>query len=149
METYIINGQEVEYDTFELSNMELFDSEVRRIEAAVRGLDPQRAADGDYIAVLREQADNIMDFFDTVIGEGTSRKVFGGKVNIRDLSQAYRAFTQDVLQKQRTAFAVPSAPNTPGNREQRRAAERAQRRAAARHAASEKAHTQTNAAEPV
>lgn len=37
METYIINGQKVEYDTFELSNMELFDSEVRRIEAAVRG----------------------------------------------------------------------------------------------------------------
>lgn len=149
METYIINGQEVEYDTFELSNMELFDSEVRRIEAAVRGLDPQRAADGDYLAVLREQADNIMDFFDTVISEGTSRKVFGGKVNIRDLSQVYRAFTQDVLQKQRTAFAVPSTPHASGNREQRRAAERAQRRAAARHAASEKARTQTDAAEPV
>lgn len=149
METYIINGQEVEYDTFELSNMELFDSEVRRIEEAVRGLDPQQAANGDYLAVLREQADNIMDFFDTVIGEGTSRKVFGGKVNIRDLSQAYRAFTQDVLQKQRTAFAVPPEPNAPGNREQRRAAERAQRRAAARHVASDKARAQTDATEPV
>ena len=31
MESYRINGIDVEYDTFDLTNMELFDSEYRRV----------------------------------------------------------------------------------------------------------------------
>lgn len=145
METYIINGQEIEYDTFELSNMELFDSEVRRIEAAARSIDPKQVSGGNYLAVLREQAENILDFFDTVIGEGTSRRVFGGKVNLRDITEAYRKFTQDVLGTVRGGFAAPQ-PASPVNREQRRAAAREQRREQAWQRAAEKAKPVTDEA---
>ena len=33
-----MNGHEIEYDTFDLANMELYDSEVRRIEEEVKAL---------------------------------------------------------------------------------------------------------------
>lgn len=145
METYVINGQEVEYDTFDLANMELFDCEVRRIEAAARGIDPKQVSGSNYLAVLREQAENILDFFDTVIGEGTSRRVFGGKVNLRDITEAYRKFTQDVLGTVRGGFAAPQ-PAPPANREQRRAAAREQRREQARQRAAEKAKPVTDEA---
>ena len=111
MEKYIVNGHEIEYDTFDLANMELYDSEVRRIEEEVKSLDPQSVAGDDYLRVLRGQAESILDFFDTLLGEGTAKAVFGGKVNVRDIFAAYRSFTQDVPKMLRDGFsgAAPSA----------------------------------------
>lgn len=96
MEKYVINGVEVEYDTFDLDAMELFDGEVIRIKnnaeaARDRGWDSE-----NYIQVLREQGENILDFFDTVLGDGAARKIFGGRMNIRDIMEGYRKFTGDV-----------------------------------------------------
>ena len=150
MEKYIVNGHEIEYDTFDLANMELYDSEVRRIEEEVRSLDPQSVAGDDYLRVLRGQAESILDFFDTLLGEGTAKAVFGGKVNVRDIFAAYRSFTQDVPKMLRDGFsgAAPSAA-LPVNREQRRAAEREKRREEARRKAEEKAGIAGNEAQSV
>ena len=150
MEKYIVNGHEIEYDTFDLANMELYDSEVRRIEEEVKSLDPQSVAGDDYLRVLRGQAESILDFFDTLLGEGTAKAVFGGKVNVRDIFAAYRSFTQDVPKMLRDGFsgAAPSAA-LPGIREQRRAAEREKRREEARRKAEEKAGMAGNEAQSV
>ena len=150
MEKYIVNGHEIEYDTFDLANMELYDSEVRRIEEEVKSLDPQSVAGDDYLRVLRGQAESILDFFDTLLGEGTAKAVFGGKVNVRDIFAAYRSFTQDVPKMLRDGFsgATPSAA-LPVNREQRRAAEREKRREEARRKAEEKAGMAGNEAQSV
>ena len=150
MEKYIVNGHEIEYDTFDLANMELYDSEVRRIEEEVKSLDPQSVAGDDYLRVLRGQAESILDFFDTLLGEGTAKAVFGGKVNVRDIFAAYRSFTQDVPKMLRDGFsgAAPSAA-LPVNREQIRAAEREKRREEARRKAEEKAGMAGNEAQSV
>lgn len=147
MEQYVINGHEVEYDTFDLANMELYDSEVRRIDGSVRSLNPQSIGDR-YLAVLREQAESLLDFFDTVLGEGQARAIFGDRMNVRDIFTAYRKFTEDVAKEMGKGLAVAApVPAAPQNREQRRAEERAKRRAEAQAKAAKKAGA--HASEPV
>ena len=123
MEIYIINGHEVEYDTFDLVNMEVFRDESKRV-AALSELSANVTED-NYVDIIREMCEGVMDAFDTVIGEGTSDLLFGGKVNAKTVPEAWRKFCQDVA-----AAMNDTAPVA--NREQRRAAERAARRAEAK-----------------
>lgn len=125
METYIINSVEVEYDTFDLANMEVFRDESKRV-AALSELSANVTED-NYIEIIREMCEGVMDAFDTIIGEGTSDLVFGGKVNAKTVPAAWKQFTQDVAAVMNEANPAPAM-----NREQRRAAERASRREAAK-----------------
>lgn len=139
METYRINGIDVEYDTFDLANMELFDSEYRRVTDFARKVKDEAETES-YLTVLRALCEEICDFFDTVLGEDTAQKLFGGRMNVREITDSYRSFTRDVVAQMGTqAAAGIAAPSAPGNREQRRAALREQRRQEAAVRAREKA----------
>ena len=139
METYRINGIDVEYDTFDLANMELFDSEYRRVTDFARKVKDEAETES-YLTVLRALCEEICDFFDVVLGEGTAQKLFGGRMNVREITDSYRSFTRDVVAQMGTqaAAGIAAAP-APGNREQRRAALREQRRQEAAVRAREKA----------
>ena len=90
--------------------------------------------------MLRALCEEICDFFDVVLGEGTAQKLFGGRMNVREITDSYRSFTRDVVAQLGTqAAAGMAAAPTPGNREQRRAALREQRRQEAAVRAREKA----------
>lgn len=129
MEKYIINGVEVEYDTFDLVNMELYDSEVRRISEAAEAM--QDADKSSYLQTVRSMCEDIMDAFDTLLGEGMSREIFGGKVNAKAIPTAWRSFIRDVAANMNN-IGADDAPVVQMNREQRRAAERAKRKEEAR-----------------
>ena len=131
METYIVNGVSIEYDTFDLVNMELFGTEVERLKDfadSIKGKTYETFADS--VADLREMCEGIKDLFDCVVGESTSEKVFGTRVNALDMVQAYHNFVAEVSARMQNGFSAPVAPAM--NREQRRAAEREQRRAEAK-----------------
>ena len=137
METYIVNGVAIEYDTFDLVNMELFGTEVERLKDfadSIKGKTYETFADS--VADLREMCEGIKDFFDCVVGEGTSEKVFGTRVNALDMTQAYHNFVAEVSAKMQNGFSAPVAPAM--NIEQRRAAEREKRRAEAKEKAEAK-----------
>ena len=141
METYIVNGVSIEYDTFYLVNMELFGTEVERLRDfadSIKGKTYETFADS--VADLREMCEGIKDFFDCVVGEGTSEKVFGTRVNALDMTQAYHNFVAEVSARMQNGFSAPVAPAI--NREQRRAAEREQRRAEAKAKAEAKRHAE-------
>ena len=141
MDTYIVNGVSVEYDTFDLVNMELFGPEVARLKDfadSIKG--KQYNAFADSVADLREMCEGIKDFFDCVVGEGTSEKVFGTRVNALDMTQAYHNFVAEVSARMQNGFSAPVAPAM--NREQRRAAEREQRRAEATARVEAKRHAE-------
>ena len=136
METYIVNGVAVEYDTFDLVNMELFGTEVERLKDFADSIKGKRYETfADSVSDLREMCEGIKDFFDCVVGEGTSENVFGDRVNALDMTQAYNTFVDEVSAKMRDGFSAPTM-----NREQRRAAEREQRRAEAAARAEAKRH---------
>lgn len=138
METYIVNGVAVEYDTFDLVNMELFGTEVERLKDFADSIKGKRYETfADSVSDLREMCEGIKDFFDCVVGEGTSEKVFGDRVNALDMTQAYNTFVDEVSAKMRDGFSAPTM-----NREQRRAADREQRRAEAAARAEAKRHAE-------
>lgn len=137
METYIVNGVAIEYDTFDLVNMELFGTEVERLKDFADSINGKQYNDfADSVSDLREMCEGIKDFFDCVVGEGTSEKVFGTRVNALDMTQAYHNFVAEVSAKMQNGFSAPVAPAI--NREQRRAAEREKRRAEAKEKAEAK-----------
>lgn len=128
METYIINGVEVDYDTFDLVNMEIYRDEVKRV-AELSELSKDVTVD-NYVEIIREMCEGVMDAFDTIVGEGTSELLFGGRVNAKTVPKAWNDFTEAVASNL-NGSGVDSA-GVPMNREQRRKAERERRREEAR-----------------
>ena len=145
MEKYIINGQEIEWDTFDIANMTLYDSEIERVAKAAEALKEQDVTTENYIFLLKGQCENIIDFFACVLGEETAERLFHGRVNVQEAVAAYRDFTRavtanrqglsalanDMMETQSNNTALP-------NREQRRRLEREQRRKEAQEKAKRK-----------
>lgn len=140
MDKYIINGVEIEYDTFDLVNMEVYDSEVKRVAAEAERLRGVELNRDNYLGILRGQCESIMDAFDCIVGEGTARMLFGTRVNVADILNAYGEFTGAVAARLGNLSGGQTAPAPAGNREQRRAAEREQRRAEAAERVRRKDH---------
>lgn len=139
MDKYIINGKEVQYDTFDLEAMELLDMEIERVAAAAEAVDPAGLSLENYRSIVREQCENVLDAFDTVLGDGTSERLFGGKMNAKTILEAYRKFVGDVMAARANFGNGNDAPApAPTNREQKRAAEREKRRQEAKNRAKKK-----------
>ena len=66
MDKYIINGHEIEFDTWDQVNLELFDSERKRTMEMMKQIEDD-LNDENAVASLREISDVIRDFFDTVL----------------------------------------------------------------------------------
>lgn len=137
MDKYIINGVEVEYDTFDLTNLELYGAEAERLHAKAEEANAVSKSGAPYteqIAALRELCEDLLDSFDCLLGEGMAEKIFGGRMNVMDITLAYKQFIDDI-----TARVRAMQPVSAGNREQRRAAERARRREEAAQRAAKRA----------
>lgn len=149
METYIINGVEVEYDTFDVTNMEIYGAEVQRLAELGKKLERSDAKMDYFSAVqtLKTFSEEVLDAFDCILGEGSSRKIFGDKVNVKAIINAYGKFTDAVNNATSTMFGSEN-PKPAGhppenmNREQRSAAERAKRRAEAADRVKARAHAE-------
>lgn len=89
METYTINGHSFEYDTFDVENVELFDNEINRIKSL--------CAAGNGISHIRPLCEAIMDMFDQLIGDGTSEIAFDGRMNVKEILEAFETFSSDVV----------------------------------------------------
>lgn len=130
MDKYIINGHEIEFDTWDQVNLELFDSERKRTMEMMKQIEDD-LNDENAVASLREISDVIRDFFDTVLGEGSSDKIFGDRVNAVKESAAMIKFVEDVSDTLARPPIKPSPAQTTNRqqrREQERAAEREKRR---------------------
>lgn len=145
MEKYMINGQEIEWDTFDIANMTLYDSEVKRVAQAAETLKEQEVTAENYIPLLKEQCENIIDFFACVLGEESIDLLFQGRVNVQEAIAAYGDFTRAVTKTRQSLVGLidggeeKQPVNTvPLNREQRRRLEREQRRKEAQEKAKRK-----------
>ena len=145
MDTYIINGHEVEFDIFDLTSLELFESE--RTFAMKRAEEIQSNND-NAVNTVREMCEIVRDFFDVLLGEGTSEKLFGTRRNIMVEMSALTKFMRDVssmIDRAETQFFESTSECPRLNRQQRREAERKaereRRRQEAAQCASSKAKT--------
>lgn len=123
MSTYVVNGHSVEFDPFDLDNLELYLSSVNRLDEARR----VRSEGEGPVETLRRICDLILDFFDDLLGEGMAKEIFGEKINVKIIMDSYRAFCSEVNEQigdYSKEIAAPTAPKAT-NREQRRAELRA------------------------
>lgn len=98
METYNINGVEIQYDTFDLVNLELYTNgvtEIAEVGKRVKEMIQEDPAKNG-VKAIRMMCNAFMDFFDVLCGEGTSKKCFGDNVNARDIINAYAKFCEEV-----------------------------------------------------
>lgn len=119
MEKYTINGVEVEYDTFDLDNIERMAEAVQQLQEDVDAIQNRKSDDESPMKLLREQANLFLDFFDDILGEDSAKKIFGDRVNILKIANGYREFTDAVAEKQKKLTESVSRPGL--NRGQRRA----------------------------
>ena len=127
MDKYIINGHEIEFDTWDQVNLELFDSERKRTMEMIKHIEDD-LNDENAVASLREISDVIRDFFDTVLGEGLSDEIFGDRVNAVKESAAMIKFIEDVSDTFARPPIIPSSAGQTMNRQRRREQERATER---------------------
>ncbi len=93
MEKYMVNGVEIQYDTFDVDNIEKWDEEVQRVADEAK---KPRGDDETVAAQLRRICYSMRDMFDAVCGDGTALDVFGEKVNIKAIHEGYASFVKQV-----------------------------------------------------
>ncbi len=122
MDKYIINGVEVEYDTFDVDAMQARIDDLGVVDA----VDNEDVEGEDIFDRLRRLCEARLDFFDSVLGDGMAEKIFGHKVNAQDILRGFDAFNRDVnkhiAQLPAVAKGMRPVQPAPVNRAQRRAA---------------------------
>lgn len=130
METYDINGHQIEYDIWDQINLELFESERKHTLERMDQLE-NALTDENAISALREICETVRDFFDVILGEGSSDEIFGTRMNAVRESAAMVKFVDDVsktLAHPPIASSAAQTMNRQQRRERERAAEREKRR---------------------
>lgn len=141
MEKYKVNGVEVEFDTFDTVALLLLDDEYERVKKSIEAAEnagKNGATFREGIQAMEAVCEDIEDFFDCVLGEGTSAKVFERGTNYKDHISALIEFVASVGEKQKSlpgelskiaGTSTAATASTATNRAQRRA--EARRKAAA------------------
>lgn len=111
-----IYDAEVELDFLDADEMD-------RVEAALNRVQSRNATasyDGmTQSQAIRTQCGIIFDFFDDVFGEGTHKRIFGGKCNLAQALSAFQAFNTAKEDSVKEIRAIGDKYNA--NRAQRRA----------------------------
>ena len=85
-----INGVELEeIDIYDLDVAEKYEKALEKINDNSNRINNESLAEG-----IRVQCNSIFDFFNTIFGDGTDKKIFGDKVN---LMTCLKAFEETVL----------------------------------------------------
>lgn len=120
MERYMVNSVEIEYDTFDIDNLTAWEEEVSRVAE-----ETEITLEGESgLEKLRRVCYAMMDLFDRLCGEGTARKIFGERVNVKAIYEGYHAFTSAVSAAALACAASMGAPAASRSRGQRQTAER-------------------------
>ena len=84
----LINGVEFEIDFTDADLIERIDKKVKEVEEQGKELEKNKKnitpAEG-----IRQECKIVKEFFDYVLGDGASKKIFGDKNSLRDCLQAF------------------------------------------------------------
>ena len=87
-----INDVELEIDLLDADMAECYESAYRKMQKDVENI-PKNLSLAESI---RKQCKLIFNFFDEVFGEGTSKKIFGNRTNLRECIKAVEALIDHV-----------------------------------------------------
>lgn len=125
MEIYTINGVTFEYDAFDLHTVEIRQNWSVAVKEASKKF--SESDDEQTVQAMYEYVDSIFDYFDGVLGDGAAEKIFGKRRNLKEITNAYVSFQNQITRNMQDGVEQPYDPPKM-NREQRREAERSERR---------------------
>lgn len=117
-------GVELEYDFFDADQMEVYERENRRVAEDIK--EPTQYEDKSTAEAFRIQCGIVDRFFDAVFGDGTAKRIFHGKANLRDHMEAFGIVAQ-AAGEARAEFDAIGGKYAP-NRAERRQAEKDSRK---------------------
>ncbi len=115
-----ILGLELEFDFFDADQLEIYERENQRVAEDIK--EPTQYEGKTTAEAFRIQCRIIDRFFDAVFGNGTSKKLFHGKANLRDHMEAFGIMAKGA-EEARGEFDALEEKYTP-NRADRRQTER-------------------------
>lgn len=113
-----ILGEELEYDFFDADQLEAYERENQKVAVDIK--EPTQYEGKSTADALRIQCRIVDNFFDTLFGPGTARKIFKGKANIRDHMEAFGMMAQGAVNARAELDEIEDK-YTPGRAERRRA----------------------------
>lgn len=118
-----IYDAEVELDFLDADEMDRVEAALNRVQSrnttvSYEGMTQSQA--------IRTQCGIIFDFFDDVFGEGTHKRIFGGKCNLAQALSAFQAFNTAKDDSVKEIRAIGDKYNA--NRAQRRAQQQSKNR---------------------
>lgn len=91
MAEIIVRGQELEGDFFDADFMERYEkATVKMYEIATAGTEKKYDSVAD---AFRQQCEVARQYFDEIFGDGTSERLFGEKMNLKDHMEAIAELT--------------------------------------------------------
>lgn len=89
-----INGVKLPFDFDDMETMERYKKALAQMNKDAETV----IVEGDRAEIIKSHYDIFSKVYDTVFGEGTSEKIFKGKVNLRQCFETYDNFVEFVKQ---------------------------------------------------
>ena len=81
-----INGIDLEFDLFDADFAEKYQKAMDKVQNKEKSFKDT----GNLAKTIRFECNLIFDFFNELFGEGTDKKIFGEKTNIRECQKAFK-----------------------------------------------------------
>lgn len=81
-----INGVDLEFDLFDVDFAEKYQNAMDIVQKKEKNFKDN----GDLAKTIRFECNLIFEFFNNLFGEGTDKKIFGEKTNIRECQKAFK-----------------------------------------------------------
>lgn len=90
-----ILDQEIDFSFADADCLEKYEKEYPKTAEKLDEMKTKATGDKDNSQIIRDFCKIIADFFDNVLGEGTSQKLFKGKANYKLCLQAFKALVEE------------------------------------------------------
>lgn len=119
----VFRNIEVDFDIYDADTAEVYESAVQTVLENAVAKEGESLADG-----IRRQCNTVFAFFDTLLGDGFHKELFGQRTNMMECLQAFKEFVELVAKQREQLTALtaeiqsthPAAPNRAARRAARR-----------------------------
>ena len=110
-----IKNIEIDFDFLDADDVANFENELKKV---VQKSNENKSERLEYSEALRKECETVEEFFDNMFGEGTSKEIFKGKMNLKEHIEAFQEIVNEKNRKQAELQSLYNkyAPN----RQQRR-----------------------------
>lgn len=113
MKNIVVNGVDLgQYDIFDVAQAERYEKVLEEASKPIKSEGLKTSA------IIRKECEKVFDVFNSLFGEGTDKKVFGDRVNIRVCIEVFASLVEQI-NSQKEEVDKLTAKYSP-NRAQRR-----------------------------